>query len=482
MKEKVFPSLMILVGVTGVSGCASIPIHAGVKDVQTLVESRGEPHIRWNQGRPEDVAVAQAIQSMLKEELTVEDVVQIALLNNSDLQVTFEELGIAQADLVQAGLLWNPVFAGHVRFPNKSGGATNTEFSVSQNFLDLFLRPLRKKLAATQLDAVRLRVSDAVLNLSADVRAAYYTLQGAEHSRAMFEAVVQAAQAAAELAERQHAAGNINDLDLANEQAAFQQTKLDLTRSEAEVLAARERLNRLMGLSTDPSWKISQQLPQLTAMEPSPEELETLALTQRLDLAAARQEVQVFEQSLTLTRRGVVPAVNVGVDTERDPNRTTVTGPSFEVELPVFDRKQAAIARAEAQLRQARQRVAALETQARSEVRSARNRVLVARQMIERYQEIMIPLREKIVAESQRHYNFMLIGTFQLLQAKREEVQAYREYIEAFRDYWTARTDLGKAVGGRLVAAATSDHSVAEQTEPPKEATHHHHHGGGEPK
>lgn len=462
--------LTIVVGVV-LSGCASVPRNAGFAEVERTVGQRASLRVYWNRGGPEDRAVAQAVRSLLERELAAEDSVQIALLNNSGLQATFEELGIAQADLVQAGLLKNPVFAGHVRFPDQSGESTNTEFSVSQDFLDLLLRPLRKKLAQAQLEQARLRVSDAVLNLSAEVRSAYYTLQGAEHARSMLETIGLAAQAGVELAERQHAAGNISDLDLANEQAAFQQTRLDLTRSEAEVLAARERLNRLMGLSAGPAWKISQQLQQLPGgEEPSAEELEAFALERRLDLAAARQEVHVRERALALVRRGIVPEVHVGVDTEREPDGERVTGPSFEAELPVFDRKQAAAARAEAELRQSQRRVSALEAEVRSEVRSARDRLLIARQLIERYRDTVLFLREKIVSESQKYYNFMLIGAFQLLQAKRGEVNAYREYIEAFRDYWNARTELERAIGGRLRSP------IQELAIP--EGTHAHQHGG----
>ena len=61
--------------------------------------------------------MAEKLQALLEGELTTNAAVQIALLNNAALQATFEELGIAQAELVQAGLLKNPVFAGHVRFP-----------------------------------------------------------------------------------------------------------------------------------------------------------------------------------------------------------------------------------------------------------------------------------------------------------------------------------------------------------------------------
>ncbi len=458
------------------AGCATVSAKTDFSGVQKTVASRTEARVHWNQGGPEDAAVAQAIESTLGKELTVEAAVQLALLNNRTLQATFEELGIAQADLVQAGLLKNPVFAGHVRFSDQSGQGTNTEFSVSQDFMELFARSLRKKVAAAQLESVQFRVSDAVLKLSAEVRLAYYALQGAEHSQKSFETIVQAAQAAVDLAERQHTAGNSNDLEFAGEQAAFQQANLDLIRSQAELLSARERLNRLIGLTENPSWTISEIVPAMPSREPSGETLEQQALSQRLDLLAARNDVHASEQVVDLARRGAWPAVNIGVDTERDPDGTRVTGPSWEAELPVFDQKQTPVARAQAQLRQNQNRVAALETQIRSEVRASLNHVQVSRQLIDRYRDEMIPLREKIVAETQKHYNFMLKGAFQLLQAKRDELNAYREYMNALQDYWQARTDLERAVGGRLPVSESSPIPMAHPAEPKQEAAHHHHH------
>ena len=431
-------------------GCASVSAKAGFPEVQKTIASRTEARVHWNQDGPEDAAVERAVQEKLGKELTVDDAVQLALLNNRTLQATFEELGIAQADLVQAGLLKNPVFAGHVRFSDQSGNGTNTEFSVSQDFMELFARSLRKKVAAAQFESVQFRVSDAVLKLSAEVRSAYYALQGAEHARKSFETLVQAAQAAAELAERQHAAGNINDLELTNEQAAFQQANLDMIRSQADLLIARERLNRLIGFGESPAWTISETLPALPSREPSGETLEQQALSRRLDLLAARKDLLASEQTVGLARRGAWPAVNIGVDTERDSDGTRVTGPSWEAELPVFDQRQAPKARAQAQLRQSQNRVPALETQIRSEVRSSLNHAQISRQLIDRYRDEMIPLREKIIAETQKHYNFMLKGVFQLLQAKRDELNTYREYMNALQDYWQARTDLERAVGGRL--------------------------------
>ena len=60
------------------------------------------------------------------------------------------------------------------------------------------------------------------------------------------------------------------------------------------------------------------------------------------------------------------------------------------------------------------------------------------------------PWVERIVTLTQRHYNFMLVGGFEVLMAKRNEYDAYQTYIETVRDYWMTKSKLKHAVGGRL--------------------------------
>jgi cobalt-zinc-cadmium efflux system outer membrane protein len=407
--------------------------------------------------------VKEQIQSLLQEPLTAETAVQIALLNNPALQATYEELGIAQADLVQAGLLQNPVFIGSWRSSSHTS-VLNSEYALAQNFLDIFLLPLRKKLAAAQFEQAKLRVSDAVLSFNRQVRTAYYTLQGAEHIHTMRQTVMQAAEVAGELVERQHKAGNINDLELATQQGAFQQAKLELTQSETAVQLDRERLHQLLGFTeAQITWRVVEQMPALPSADSTPDALEALALSQRLDLAAAQKSLDILRRARTITRLGIVPAVDVGVDTEHDLDHAWVTGPTLNVEVPIFDQRQAARARANAQLRQAQQQLAAREAEIRSEVRADITRLKAARQTAELYRDSLIPIRERIVAETQKHVNYMLLGVFQLLQAKRDEVNTTREYLEALRDYWIAVAELERAVGGKL---------------PMPETPHQHHHGG----
>ncbi len=471
-------ALAFALGTSALAGCASVPKQAGYDDVARMVSERTGQKTYWDRGAPEDAEVARHVAELLRQDVTEENAVQIALLNNRTLQATYEDLGIAQADLVQAGLLRNPSFGLSVRFPEGPVGTLNTEMSLVQDFLDLFMLPLRKKLAAEQFDHAKLRLANEVFQVIGKVRQEYYTLQQLQQVVELRRTVLETAQLSAELAQRQHQAGNIGELELVTQRGGYQQAKLDLARDELNLELQRERLTRSLSLwGSQTEWKVSAKLADIPATEEALEHLESLAMSKRLDVATARQEARVFAQALDVAKTSrFVGAVEIGVSRAVGPEvGIRVIGPTLRLELPLFDRRQGLIRRLEAQLRQSEKRLAALSIDARSEVRAARLTLLSERQVVEHYRKVLLPIRERIVALSQQHYNAMLLGVFQLLLAKQAEVEAYRQYIEAVRDYWIARVDLERAVGGRLKAEQQSQSNcqlpasvaapVARQTE-----------------
>lgn len=429
----------------------SVPKEAGFPDVAAAVKERSGQRIHWNQGTEEDARVARHIKELLAQELTAERAVQIALLNNRGLQATYEGLGVAQADVVQAGMLPNPSVGAALKFP-VNGAFPFLDIGGEGDFLSILLIPARTRLAEAEFERAKLEVGNAVLTLAADVRAAFYTLQAGGQALAVQRLIAAGAQASVDLTTRQHTAQNISELDLANERAAYEAVKLDLATMEAEGLAAREQLTRLLGLwGASTQLRVGPKLPELPAAEAPLDHLEKTAMQRRLDIAAARQDVEVTSRALDLAEsRRWIPGVSLGAEAEREPGEFWRVGPSAHVEVPLFDQGQATVARLESQRRASEHRLAALAIDVRSEVRSARDRVLFSRSVAEHHQKVVIPLRERIVALSQEHYDAMLIGVYQLLIAKREEAHAYRDAIAALRDYWIARSDLERAIGGKL--------------------------------
>src|SRR2546422_2280053 len=332
-------------------GCRTNPA-TGFDDVQKTVSSRTGQAVEWPRTMAENDKTEQANAQLLTQDLTADTAVQIALLNNRALRATLEEIGISRADLIQAGLVRNPEFFASVRFPDRPPSGTRTEFSLTQDFLDLLMLPLRKRLAAAQFEQTRLRVSHQILQLVPEAKAAFYTYQAREQLLKRLQAIVGVNEAGVDLNLRQHKAGNITDLELANQQAAFQQAKLEWGKTQAQSRADRERLNRVLGLwGQNTKWTVAAELPPLPEKEPPFERLESVAIEQRLDLAAARQQVALTARALSLraNTRYLPASIKLGVDTEREPDRQNVTGPTLDLELPIFDHGQGAIAKLQAQ-------------------------------------------------------------------------------------------------------------------------------------
>lgn len=433
------------------SGCASMSKERGHKEVAELVESRIGRKTSWEQGAPEDEQVASRVSELLKAGLNRERAIELALLNSPSLQSTYEELGVSQADMVQAGLLSNPSIEGSVGFPALEG-QVEYEASLVQNFLDLFVLPLRKRVAEEQFTADTLRVAHEALAVAAQVSQQFVHLQAQVQQVELRRMVVQAAQASAELAERLRRAGNTTELEAAREQARYEQEKLELARDELELIERREELNRLLGLwGPQTDWELAEKLPELPPQESPLEHLEAWAIRQRLDIDAARKQALLMSNALDLARTTrFFGLVEVGVHVHQDPDGPRLFGPTLSLELPVFDQRQALLGRLEAQQRQAERRLMALSVDARSEVRVARVRMLVARRLVEHYRKTLLPLRERVVEQAQLQYNGMQIGLFELLEAKQEQVEGYQAYIEAVRDYWVARAELERVMGGRI--------------------------------
>jgi cobalt-zinc-cadmium efflux system outer membrane protein len=455
------------------AGCGSVSKERGHTEVASLVEQRSGARTRWEQGPPEDARVAAWTKQLLEAGLTRARAVEIALVNNPQLQATYEQLGVSQAEMVQAGLLSNPTLADELGFGIGSGEVYEARVSLVQDFLNLFILPLRKDIARQQFEADIVRVAQQALEVAAEVEKAVAAAQASVELVAFRRAVVDATRAASDLSSRQLEAGNINQLEHSTERANHEQAKLDLAREELELLEGRERLNRLLGLwGVSTAWQLKESLAPLPPTEPPLEHLESLAIKQRFDVDVARRQAALLAKAVDLARSTrFVGRLEVGVDAHRDPDGPRVLGPNLVIELPIFDQRQATIAKLEAQRREEERRLAGVAINTRSEVRLAQARLLAARQTTLHFRDVLVPLRQQVVEQAQLHYNGMFLGLYHLLNAKQGEVEARRGYLEALRDYWTARAELARAVGGRLPAAPGTSSKTASPDAPPAKGT-----------
>lgn len=451
------PAVALLALATG--ACASVDPQRAYVDVQREVRTASGTDARWARTPAEAAAVDQAIDRLLAEPLTAASAVSVALVASPSLQATFEELGVAQADLAQAARLQNPEASALVRFPHEGGGRS-VELALVQDVFDLLARPLRKRAAAAQLEQAKLRVAHEVLGLAAEVKEAFATLQASEELVARLEIVRDVTRAAAEFARAQHRAGTINELELESRTVLERESAVEVAVAAAESRALRERVNRLLGLwGPRTAWTASRALPEIPAEDVPLAGLERAAVRQRQDLRAARWGVDQVGRALALRQRTRFFPVGLhfGVNTEKEITGERVTGPELALQLPIFDTGSASVARLRSEHRRAVRQLEAIATAARSEVREQHGRLEAARTLARYHREELLPQRRRILELTVQHYNAMFKGAYDLLQAKEAEVAAERAALDSWRDYWIARARLERALGGPLDAPSVKE-------------------------
>ena len=457
---------------TALIGCASVRPQEAFGDVEETLDGRVPYRAVWITDGDADREAKSAVDALLADSLTADAAVQVAILNNRRLQATYEDLGVAQAELVQAGLLTNPVFGARALWALEESGPPDLSFNVALEFLDVFYRPLRRRVAGSAYEAARYEVSGAVLDLAARTRAAFVQAQAAQARLALQHQIVQNAEAGYTASVLLREAGNVPAVDVLAEQALYEQARLDLLVAEGELAERREGLTRLMGLfGDDAAYPLAGTLPPVPVAVSFPTVLravasdggmmsdgamldvaafEQAAVAASLDLAAARQNVETAAIRLGLTgAEAVLPELDAGAELEREEGEWEL-GPEVEIRLPLFDQGQARRAAGRAELRRARALYYATAVDVRSAARQLAQRLATTRRAGLHYQRVVLPLRAELAQQTLLQYNAMQTGVFGVLQAQMMEAEAARRYFDALAAYWEARADADLLLQGRM--------------------------------
>ena len=460
--------------ILSLSACASIDPKPSFDSVASTVLERSGLEPTWSRTAAEEDAAEKAAEELLAAPLDATSAARVALLRNRALLAEIEELGIARADYAQATRLANPTLSAFRRTPS-SGPGTNVEVELVEDLLDVLIQPARKRLAAVELEAAKLRLGQTMLDLVADVRTRFFDLVAAEEGVDRVLLVRDLTRAATELAHRQREAGNLEEREVAMFEVAEAQAAIDLTRAQLAEGGARERLKVLLGLSGERTgWTAERRLPGLPAEEPELTAIESLAIESRLDLGAARFGVELVGRALALKKgtRFFPVGVEVGINHERDLDGVRVRGPQISIALPIFDTGAASIARLEAEQRRVQRQLEQLAIEIRAEVRLTRDEVIGTRALVETYQQVLLPRRRAVLDQTLLHYNMMLLGVYDLLLARREETEAAQAATSALRDYWVAKVRLERAVGGHLTGSEPDPTAPKAPAPAPKEHQH----------
>lgn len=443
------PLRMIAAGALALvlNGCTTFSNDGGLDDVSAMTAERTGQDVRLPQAAGDKDPARDELARRIGAPLSADDAVRIALLNNRALRASLAQLGVAEADLVQAGRMRNPSF-GFGRM--SGGGETEIERGVMFDLVGLLTIPIRRDIEARRFEGAKLVAATEAVRLAADTRRAWFTAVAAIQGERYAAQVREAAQASADLSQRMAKVGNLSALDQAREQAFSAEAAAQLAQARHSAVAARERLARLMGVwGEHTAFKLPDRLPDLPAAPRDAANIESLAMRQRLDVRLAKLDTESTARALGLTKAtGFVNVLDAGYANTSKSGAPRENGYEIELAIPIFDWGGARVAKAQALYMQSVHRTAHAATVARSQVREAYSAYRTTYDVATHYRDEVVPLRRKISEETLLRYNGMLVSVFDLLADARAQINGVRAAIEAQRDYWIAETDLQAAISG----------------------------------
>ena len=450
----------LLASAAWLGGCASFSPDGGFATVEQTAKDRLGKDLRWSRTSADQDSIDQRVAELLTRPLTMDDAVQVALLNNRGLQATFQELGITEAELLQAGRLSNPGFS-FARLTR--GSEVELERGLHFNLARLLALPFIGQMEARRFEQVKAMVAMRVLSLASDTRKAWVNALAAEETVRYMRQVKEAADASSELARRMQQVGNFNKLQRLREQGFYAEAALNLAQAEQAQRSTRERLTRLLGVwGAQTQFSLPERLPDLPAQALDLPDIERVAMAQRLDVLGAKLAAEQTARNLGLTRTTrFINVLELGVLNNRSNEAPTQRGWEIGIELPLFDWGGARVARAEAIYMQTLHRAAEAAINARSEVREAYTGYRSAYDIARHHRDEIVPLRQRISEENVLRYNGMLIGVFDLLADARVQIVSVNAAIQAKRDFWTAHADLDMALIGKPSLSAAAGPPVA---------------------
>ncbi len=444
-------------------GCTTFSKDGGMTAVEQITKERSGKDVKWVKTDADRDTIDKRVAELLAKPLSVDDAVQVALLNNKGLQAGFGDLGVSEADLVQAGRLRNPHFS---MLRARLGDDYKIEQALTFNIFSLVTIPLAVEMEKRRFAQIQQQVALDVLRLASETRKAWFTAVAADETVRYMQQVKSAADAGAELARRMAQAGNWSKLNQAREQGFYADAVLNVARAAKMQTVAREQLTRLLGLwGAQIEFKLPERLPDLPKGADDLPEVEQMAMEQRLDLRAMRLQTEAVAKNLGLTKTTrFINALEFGPARVLEGQRSAPYKKGFEVsfELPIFDWGGAKVAKAEAIYMQSVNRAAESAINARSEVRETYKGYRTSYDIARHYRDEIVPIRKRIAEENQLRYNGMLIGVFDLLADARSQIASVNSYIEALRDFWLAQSDLQMSLIGKpaMSAAAKGDLTV----------------------
>lgn len=457
------------------AGCnAGHPSPEQVKDVNNLVRQRMD--VKWDVQKLLDPAAAVPAPT---GRLTLAEATQRALEHNLSLIASSENLSIAHAELVQAGLIQNPTLgqsSGFIFPISPHAGLPSMDGNITQMLNSIFTQPARVSVAKVQELQANIDMATQAYTLAQQVDGKYQEMVHLVRARRLLVKIQDLYAEAVKAAEARAKVGIIPTPELNRARLDYADAARQVQHVTTQYQRAAREMNWLMGYSTAPQWTLPDAATdevKMVPVAPAVEHLEQLGLKYRLDLLRADLDDKIGEHQLALAKIGIVPEITVGVEVARDGQKNLAGGPYIpSITLPIFDPGLTAMELAKAELRKAEKTQRALEGQVHQDVRTAYDNWRIAADDVQFYRDHLIPQQEenvRLMKLSFRLGNDDLDTALNVYQNYVSQLQAYEDALQAYHNSTAA---LQQAIGLSWDRILYAEHVTTQPATTQSAATH----------
>ncbi|MCK6455305.1 MAG: TolC family protein [Phycisphaerae bacterium] len=492
------------VALAALAGCQGFRAEERVRETSEIVNERLRQPVDWT--TPWDDRSPHWTAGPI---VRLDDALAAALRGNRALRADLAMIGQADADLVQAGLISNPVINFMVMFPS-GGGRTMLRSGglPMQPLQDLWLIPARTEVAQAELQKAVVRAAQRAIEIAAAVKQTYVEVQYLQRAAELIRANMQLVEQSTSVIAIRQTAGRAGQSELNLSRIRHQRLRSDLLSVDSRLRATKYELLAWVGAADGhDNWSVEplDELRDPAHSAPAEPDLLRIATHQRFDLKAAEWSAEAAIRRVGLVKREGWPDLAVGLTFERAPAGTTpgvrprvlgangavqasqqlagafgggggemtgaqrfsealarraerpaprdvvyTLGPMIEMELPIFDWNQAQTARA---LHEHAQKLAEYEDLFQTVVKEVRRtlaRYDEAIAQIALYRESILPDVEQNLELARQTYVSGQTDLTIYLQAQEDTIDARSRLLEFVRDYRVTTAELERAVGGAM--------------------------------
>jgi outer membrane protein, heavy metal efflux system len=389
------------------------------------VPSGWEPEVRLREklprGAPREIVLDD------RDGLSVDEAAILAIDQNPRLRAARAGRGIDQAELLAAGLLPNPHLDGSLDVPIFGPEAKVLGYGagMSWNVTPLISRSARVSAATENLVAVDLEIAWQEWQVAQAARLHTIRAICLQRRAALARELEQTWEKRLQGLRQALAQGALTALEVSSAQRAHADARVQRLQLDQLYVAERAELNRALGIepsrqmALDASFQAADAISSLDAL------LAQLP-SRRLDLLALQHAQRSGDERLRAAVLAQFPPLEIGFNTRREVDREGSLGIALSIELPFFDRNQAAVAHERARTTQVAAEYQARLLDARADVARAAAEWAIVRQQLTAAREAARAADQ--VAEQTR--TAALSGAMSQLLATDVLERAYRSRLE----------------------------------------------------